>query len=82
MGSISTRLEKLEQRRPPVMHRPDGETFDAFMARFCVALEGVPADQITGAVAPWIAAMRHEELRWLERELRAIDDGQARAECT
>ncbi len=82
MGSISTRLDRLEQRRLPVMHRPEGETFDTFMARFCVAVDGVAADQIAGAVAPWIAAMRHEELRGLERELRAINDGQAQAEGT
>ena len=82
MGSITTRLDRLEQRRPPVMHRPADEMFDEFMARFCVALDGVADDQFSSAMAPWLAAMRHEELRVLADDLCTVIDRQSQAEPT
>jgi hypothetical protein len=79
MGSITSRVERLELRHPPVIHRPAGETFDAFIARFCVALDGVAADQISSVMARWLAAARHDELHVLADALRASLDDQTEA---
>jgi hypothetical protein len=70
----------LEQRRPPVMHRPEGETFDGFLARFFAAIDGVADDRISCVMGPWLAALQHDELRTLAHELQAVGDRQAGAE--
>lgn len=82
MGSLTTRLERLELRHPPVIHRPAGETFEEFTVRFWSALDGVADDRLSSVMAPWLAAMRNEELRVLADDLRAVIDSEPRAEPT
>lgn len=82
MGSITTRLERLEQRHPPVIQRPAEETFDEFTVRFWSALDGVADDQLSRVMAPWLAAMRHEELHVLADGLRTVIASESGAKPT
>lgn len=78
MSPLDKRLTKLEQDRPLVVDRPEGEPFDEFIRRLILAAEVAPIDQFETVLKPWIAAIRSDEVGHMPDFIRAIDAEQER----